>query len=122
MTVTVTARRTREADGRGAALIVVGQGRRTDRYVGASIEQLDRRAAVACRPPERHTEQADGGPAAMTLHALGEPEGVSGRVEVVVGLERLEIAYEEEIAAALDVDKSGHEAIVRVEAACEDER
>ena len=122
LTVTAAGQRMRVADGSRTTLRVVGQRRRPDRYVRTRVEQLDRVAPVTCCPLERYTEQPDRGSTAMSLEVLRKSDCVSSRVEVVVGLEGPEIADEEGVTTALYVNESRHESIVRVEAACEDNR
>jgi hypothetical protein len=105
----------------GAVFIIVSEHSGRDGDVRASVEEVDRSAAEARSPVERHTEQPDRRSATMRVKILGEPQSDLSRAERVVGLERLEIAHEEGIAAALHGHERPDELVIRVQAASEDD-
>jgi hypothetical protein len=101
---------------------VLGQGGCANGDVGACVEQLSGRSAIARRRVERDIEQADGGPAAMLANVIDNAKRFFDGAEGVPRLQRLEVTYEVDVPATLDIDENSDELVVGVQAAREDDR
>src|SRR5450432_1764195 len=110
----VLASRLRDA---AAAILVLRHGRSRDRHVGARVEEVARRAAVASGPLEGNAEQSHGGTPTVLAEILREPERGLRRPERVLRLQRREIADEVHIPTALNFDEHADEVVVGVQAA-----
>jgi hypothetical protein len=106
----------------GATTLILGERRGTDRDVRAGIEELDGRASVAARPVERNAKETHRRTASLTAKLIGILESSVRGLEPVLGLERLQVPHEVDVALALDVDERSDERVVGVETAREDDR
>ena len=105
-----------------ALIAVLGQGGCANGDVGACVEQLSGRAAVARGPVERDTEQANGRPAAMPANVIRNAKRFFDGAEGIPRLQRVEVTNEVDVPTTLDVDENSDEIVIGVQAAREDDR
>jgi hypothetical protein len=115
--------RTRSGPGRAAyaQAVEVGQHRRADADVRATVEKVFGRSTKARGPIEGNGHETDCRATASRLDRVRDPHGLRGRFGGVVRIEIRQVPDEELIGHAHAIGQSLNEVVVGVKAAGEDE-